>query len=479
VKKIIFLAALCAFSAVIFSFFSCGSKNDSQKDAGDAAQTSEMRIVQDAKDLYIYGFPLVLMHIGEKVMTNVKNPPLNRFENSSGAAAGAAGAVGSDIFRLYSWIELGREPLVFELPNMRGRYALFEIFDAWNNLITSAGSRSAGTKKQRYLLTAPGWSGTVPDGTVQIKVPTEMAFISGILHVSDYDDKTELENRFRLVALSRIDDESYALPDVKVDETMDMSEPVLQVFKMDITGYFNLLGALMSENPPAAADSEFLEKMRYLKIYPDAEFDLSVFDERTQSEFKNIPQWAKERLTELSAKKDLSGGWSYFQDKRVYGADYLGRAVSAFKAIGATSSDNAVSASCVSDADGNALNGANKYTVHLDKDSFPQGTVFWNFSVYDSAGKPLETPYGRKTGISDTSISDDTGAKINKDGSVDIYIQSKKPAKEKISNWLFVPDSSDFIAVITFYLGEGAVAQKNLKLSPVVKISSDSATDVK
>ena len=483
-KNIISQAAVFISAVMIFSFPSCHNKEEPKKDAVNYPAASETSVVQDAKDAYLYGFPLVLMHFSERVMTNQasdnKNLPLNRFKNVNRLSEAQFLNVkfwNFYSFRSYAWVELGREPVVFELPDTNGRYMLFEIFDGWNNLAASAGSKSAGTKKQRYLLTAPGWNGSVPDGMTQIKIPTEMAYISGGIRVSDSEDGTRfvlpLQNKLKLIPLSRIDDKTYVPPDLNADKTVDMSDPAEQVFKIDIAEYFNLLNALMSENPPAADDSGFLEKIRYLNIYPGGEFDLSVFDERTQEEFKKIPQWAKDRLSELSAKKDFTGGWSYSDDKRIYGADYLKRALSAFGSVGANSSDNAVSAICVFDSEGNNLNGTNKYAIHFDKDSYPPENTFWSFAVYNSDGAPVKTAAGRSSGI-----SYDSEAGINKNIPADIYISVKPPAKGSKNNWLYVP-AENFVIVFRLYPGKDAEVSKNWKLPPVVKMNSDAASNTK
>ena len=478
-KKIIAYAAAFIFAVMIFSFSSCHNKDEAQKDSVGASAASETSIVQDAKDAYLYGFPLVLMHLSERVMTNPvsdgKNSPLNRFKNVSRLSEAQLNVKFRDFdgFRSYAWVELGREPVVFELPDTRGRYELFEIFDGWNNLVTSAGSRSTGTKKQLYLLTAPGWKGTVPDGMTQIKIPTEMAYISGSIRVLDNEDGRRfvlpLQNKLRLVPLSRIDDTTYILPDVKPDETIDMSDPAEQIFKIDIAEYFNLLNALMSENPPSADDSGFLEKIRYLKISPNDEFDLSVFDKRTQDELKKIPQWAKERLTELSEKRDFTGGWSYSDDKRVYGTDYLKRALSAFGSIGASSSDNAIAAICVFDSEGNNINGANRYAIHFDKDSYPPENTFWSLAVYDPEGAPVKTVAvaGRKS-----AVSYDSEAGTNKNIPADIYVSAHRPAKGNKNNWLYIPANENFVIVFRLYPAKDAAISKSWKLPPVVKMNS-------
>ena len=50
------------------------------------------------------------------------------------------------------------------IPDMKGRYALFPMLDGWTNVFQVPGKRTTGTKAQTYAITGPGWSGELPAG---------------------------------------------------------------------------------------------------------------------------------------------------------------------------------------------------------------------------------------------------------------------------------------------------------------------------
>ncbi len=72
-------------------------------------------------------------------------------------------APNADTLYSVAWLDLV-EPQVFSHPDMGKRFYLFEMTDLWMTDFETPGTRSAGDKAATYLITGPGWNGTVRTG---------------------------------------------------------------------------------------------------------------------------------------------------------------------------------------------------------------------------------------------------------------------------------------------------------------------------
>ena len=124
-------------------------------------------------DAYLYFYSLVTMDVTRKQLTNQEpgpgslGGPMNRFANIPAfPAADMRVVVRPNFDTLYSsgWLDLTKEPMVVSAPDTGGRYYLLPMLDMWTDVFASPGWRTTGTEAGNFLVTPPGWSGTVPDG---------------------------------------------------------------------------------------------------------------------------------------------------------------------------------------------------------------------------------------------------------------------------------------------------------------------------
>lgn len=166
-----------------------------------------------AEEAYIFGYPLVLMDVTEKVMSNVTKPmgkaaPVNQFGHIREFPNPEFKEVvrpNADTLYSIAWLDLSKEPLILYLPDTRGRYYLMPMLDAWTNVFASPGKRTTGTKEGSFAIVGPGWQGALPEGVKKIQSPTNMVFIAGRTQTNgkaDYAAVHAIQNQYTLTPLS-------------------------------------------------------------------------------------------------------------------------------------------------------------------------------------------------------------------------------------------------------------------------------------
>jgi len=105
---------------------------------------------------------------------------------SSGAAStGSLISTGTDdVLYVAGWLDLKAGPQVLQVPDMADRYYSLQFTDpATGANFAYVGKRTTGTTAGEFLLTGPGWTGTVPPAMTRIAVPGRTALIIGRVFV--------------------------------------------------------------------------------------------------------------------------------------------------------------------------------------------------------------------------------------------------------------------------------------------------------
>ncbi len=104
------------------------------------------------------------------------------------------------------WLDLRQGPEVLHVPDMAGRYYSVQLTDLWGTDFAYVGRRTTGTAAGDYLISGPGWHGTVPAGVTQIAAPGNTVMVIGrTLVTSDSDVATAygLAKQIQVTPLSR------------------------------------------------------------------------------------------------------------------------------------------------------------------------------------------------------------------------------------------------------------------------------------
>jgi hypothetical protein len=409
-----------------------------------------------ATDAYIYGYPLVTMEMTRRIMTNVaelkgtRGPmghiiKLRQYPDASFKDVTAPNA---DTLYTTAWLDVGKEPYVLSVPDMKDRYFLLPMLDGWTNVFQVPGKRTTGTGAQTYAITAPGWSGKLPDGVTKYESPTNIVWLLGRIYCTgtpeDYAAVHKLQDEFKLVPLSAYG-KDYTPPAGKVDPSIDMKTAVRdQVNRLTAVEYFTLLAELMKTNPPSDADAPALERFERIGLAAGKDFDASKLKADFQ---KRIPTVGFDRIMlqfKINSQVKNINGWAFTTKTGLYGTDYLMRALVTAIGLGANRPQDAVYPTSQKDAHERAYDGRKNYVIHFDKGRAPPVSGFWSITMYDENYFFVANPINRY------SISPRQDLKYNADGSLDLFLQHESPGAGKESNWLPAP-AGKFLLMLRMY----------------------------
>ncbi|MDL2400405.1 DUF1254 domain-containing protein [Rhizobium mayense] len=413
-----------------------------------------------ATDAYIYGYPLVTMEMTRRVVTNVpevkgtRGPmghiiKLREYPNASFRDVTAPNA---DTLYTTSFFDVGKEPYVLSVPDMKGRYFLLPMLDGWTNVFQVPGKRTTGTGPQTYAITAPGWTGTLPEGVTKYESPTDMVWLLGRIYCTgtkeDYAEVHKLQDEFKLVPLSAYG-KDYTPPPGKVDPSIDMKTAVRdQVNRLSAVEYFTLLAELMKTNPPSDADAPALERFEQIGLVAGKDFDAS----KLKADFRDrIPTVGFDRIMlqfKINDQVKNIDGWAFTTKTGLYGTDYLMRALVTAIGLGANRPQDAVYPTSQRDADHRAYEGKKNYVLHFEKGKTPPVSGFWSVTMYDENYFFVANPINRY------SISPRQDLKYNADGSLDLFLQHDSPGAGKESNWLPAPEGKFYLMMRLYWPNE-------------------------
>ncbi|RAI70720.1 hypothetical protein DOZ80_09575 [Pseudomonas fluorescens] len=398
-------------------------------------------------DAYIYFYPLLSMDITRKQFTNIEpgkefgKGPMNMFVSvPQYPPAEFKGVVRSNFDTLYSiaWLDLTKEPLVIAAPDTDGRFYLLPMLDMWTDVFASPGWRTTGTEAGQFLVTPPGWTGTVPAGMSHLPAPTPFVWVIGRTKTdgaADYAAVHKIQAGYTVTPLSRLGKEPEAVT-VKIDPAVDMkTPPKIQVDSMSAANYFTYAADLLKVNPPHSTDQPMLAQIKRLGIEAGKPFDMDALDPQIQAALQSVPQDAQALMTwKVPTLAREVNGWSMNTDTMgVYGNYYLKRAIVTQMGLGANLPEDAIYPLNICDSNGEPLDGANKYVLHFDKGETPPVNAFWSITLYDPEGFQIANTLNR------FAVSSWMPFKDNADGSLDLYFQNDSPGKDLEANWLPAP----------------------------------------
>lgn len=436
-------------------------------------------LTQLATRAWIYGYPL--LYNLEEIDGFVRESgsfPVSAPWNAFGAARDLLGpetrfvTPNNDTLYLMAACDLSGGPLLLEVPDTHDRYYVLQLVDAWTNNVAYIGRRATGTAAGRYLLIGPGQSPRVPEGVTSVHLPTDAFMIVGRVAVDGPDD----------LPSARATQDGFSLRPLD-GATPGRGIPIPSTDVPDDLAWWERMRVSLAAFPPPAADAQLVAALEPLGLtatespYRDASAEL-------RGALVAGAAAGKATIEQLMHKVNVSpNGWQFSTHVFDYSLDtfevgtvdspewriadrtqaYALRAVAARAGLWGNHGYEANYGAIWKDADGQPLDGANRYELRLPADM--PVVAFWSLTMYD-----VPEFYLVANAIDRYSIGDRTpGLVTDPEGFVTIRIQADDPGGELSANWLPAP-RAPFRPVMRLYQPRPEALAAGFDLPPIRRI---------
>jgi hypothetical protein len=333
-----------------------------------------------------------------------------------------------DTAYLEAWFAVDEDtPVIFEVPEIKGRYYTAQILDEWGEVIANINERVFPSKPfGKFALMYPNSTAGIPSDAARIELHSSKAKLLGRVEIKgDKDEALKLQHAFKAKALGT--------PKVKPPPAIPMFDNKALMGVEIFDDVDTKLSSALDVAPNAAP---MQQKVRAVAAYVASNQQArAAVDAQIR---KIVPEFIEYTFTKSAPYRNHWVGGSPTGN---YGADYRLRTVANYAGIWANTPDEVIYFAATRDADEQTLNGSNSYVIHFPADKLPENVInaFWSVIL---VGVPdyrvVPNPLNR------FNLNNFSPLQKEADGSLKIAIGPKPVAGVPESNWLPSPDGKPF-----------------------------------
>jgi hypothetical protein len=369
-----------------------------------------------------------------------------------------------DLVYGFGIFDLGREPVVVQVPDFGKRYWVYQATDLRTDGFADLGAMY-GTKPGFYLLVGPDWSGKAPSGiAATFRGSTNIgAIIPRVFQEDDPADNAALQPVLR---------EIMAYPLSEFDGTIKTEDwskiPSLPWIKLsdeewkwvDPATFFDVLPEVLDAARPLPGEEALYALIRSV-------LDAAGADRALRKALKEAAGEADEKLVKplLEFRNfgiPLPDNWTTVLNSAEFGTDYYTR-------IAVAKSNTFINRPRETryfyqdlDRRGARLTGSERYTVTFKE--LPPVKGFWSITLYDKYHFFAPNELNRfSLGTKSRQL------RFEGDGSLVIHVQKERPDGDKLSNWLPAP-AEEFSLFIRAYWPLPPIQEGRWTPPPVVPV---------
>ncbi len=413
---------------------------------------------------FVWGYPLVetmrtcrLQTMASDSDTVAWRAAIDRLQHVQRASTAADRDVvtpANDLLYTTGWINLTNGPRLLQVPSSKRhgrRYFVLALYDAWTNNFDNPGLRKSDPEGETVVLVGPltPKGHAFPAGARVVHAPTNLVWMIARVVVGVGDDlppARTLQAEIRLECPAGTD--LGSLPSAVqhwVGKPQDTMAALLE--RPDdaaaIAGaFFTNLCQCLADAPPASEDAGLAAWFTRGKLVSGQAFDWAWLDAPLRGGLQQGLVDAA-ALIEGGSRSHAARPWAAHFSLGRYGSNYLTRALTAYKGLGALDSEEAVYAMGDFDADKQPLHGSARYLLRFEPGDLPPVDAFWSITLYDADRFLYANPLERY------AIGDRTsGLQRDPDGGLTLLVCHQPPANT--SNWLPCPAGS-FYLILRLY----------------------------
>ena len=429
-----------------------------------------------AKEAYVYGFPLV---DGYRILyayfVDTKNAEYkaawNQIANTPRVYTPDDKAVqtpNSDTPYSTIGMDLRAEPIVLTVPPIeKERYFSIQLIDLYTHNFDYIGSRTTGNDGGSFLIAGPGWKGDTPEGVTKV-IRAETNLVLGIYRTQlfnpdDMENVKKIQAGYKAQPLSAF----FGQTAPPAAPAIDFIKPLTPDEQKTSLEFFNVLNFLLQFCPIHPSETELMARFAKIGVGAGQTFDADAVSPEVKTAIEQGVEDGRLELANL--KKQLDSGavasGDVFGTREHLKNNYLYRMLAAMVGIYGNSKEEAMYPVYSVDADGQKLDGANRYIVRFPSGGLPPANAFWSMTMYELPSSLLvANPMNRyllNTGMVAQFVKD-------ADGGLTFYVQNESPGKDKEANWLPTP-KGPFTVVMRLYWPKPEALDGTWKQPPMTK----------
>jgi hypothetical protein len=430
-----------------------------------------------AKEAYIYSFPMVDSYrIQYAYFVNRENPefkaPWNQIRNIPRVYTPEDKAVqtpNSDTPYSMAGLDLRAEPIVLTVPSIeKERYFSVQLIDLYTHNFDYLGSRATGNGGGSFLIAGPGWKGETPKGVTKvIRSETEIvlaAYRTQLFNPSDLDNVKKVQEGYKVQPLSAFLGQSAP----KAAPVIDFIKPLTPEQQKTSLEVFNIVNFVLQFCPTHPSEKELMARFAKIGVGAGKTFNASKLSPEVKAAMEQgiADAWAAFAEFKKQADAGTVTAGDVFGTREYLKNNYLYRMTAAVLGIYGNSKQEAMYPMYSVDADGQKLDGANRYTLRFAPGQLPPVNAFWSLTMYElPASLLVANPLNRYL-LNSPMLPQ---FKRDADGGLTLYIQNESPGADKEPNWLPAP-KGPFIMFMRLYWPKAEAMNGTWKQPPLQRV---------